>query len=107
MLVISDGQVDRLLPVADAIDFVRSAFAAFSRGDVVCPQRLSLPFSLILDEPLDTAETRGLNRVIPGWVLKENVYLLMRNEAKYMARNQARLLPYSVEHHQAPDVPIS
>ena len=43
MLAISDGQVDRLLPVADAIDFVRSAFAAFSRGDVVCPQRLPLP----------------------------------------------------------------
>ncbi len=43
MLVISEDQVDRLLPVAAAIGIVRQAYAAFSRGEVICPQRLPLP----------------------------------------------------------------
>jgi ornithine cyclodeaminase/alanine dehydrogenase-like protein (mu-crystallin family) len=43
MLVIAEAQVEALLPVVDAIDLVRQAFAAFSRGEVTCPQRLPLP----------------------------------------------------------------
>ena len=43
MLVISDADVEALLPVADAISLVREAFIAFSRGDIICPQRLPLP----------------------------------------------------------------
>ena len=71
-------------------NFHDAPYSILASGVVTLPQRLSLPFSLILDEPLDTVETRGLNRVIPGWVLKENVYLLLRNEAKYLQRNKAR-----------------
>jgi hypothetical protein len=71
-------------------NFHDSPYSILASGVVTLPQRLSLPFSLILDEPLDTPETRGLNRVIPGWVLRENVYLLLRNESKYLQRNKAR-----------------
>jgi len=71
-------------------NFQDAPYSILASGVVTLPQRLSLPFSLILDEPHDTPETRGLNRVIPGWVLKENVYLLLRNEAKYLQRNRAR-----------------
>ena len=70
-------------------NFQDAPYSLLASGVVTLPQRLSLPFSLILDEPLDSPETRGLNRLIPGWVLKENVYLLMRNEAKFLARNRA------------------
>ncbi len=71
-------------------NFQDAPYTILASGVVTLPQRLALPFSLLLDEPLDTAETRGLNRVVPGWVLRENVYLLLRNEAKYQARNRAR-----------------
>jgi len=71
-------------------NFHDAPYSILASGVVTLPQRLALPFSLILDEPLDTEATRGLNRVIPGWVLKENVYLLLRNEAKYFQRNKAR-----------------
>jgi hypothetical protein len=71
-------------------NFHDSPYSILASGVVTLPQRLALPFSLILDEPLDTPETRGLNRVIPGWVLRENVYLLLRNESKYLQRNKAR-----------------
>jgi len=43
MLVISDSDVAKLLPVGEAIGLVRDAFAAYSRGEVICPQRLPLP----------------------------------------------------------------
>jgi len=71
-------------------NFHDAPYSILASGVVTLPQRLALPFSLILDEPHDTAETRGLNRIIPGWVLRENVYLLLRNEAKYLQRNRAR-----------------
>jgi len=71
-------------------NFQDAPYSILASGVVTLPQKLSLPFSLILDEPLDSVETRGLNRVIPGWVLRENVYLLLRNEAKYLQRNRAR-----------------
>lgn len=71
-------------------NFHDAPYSILASGVVTLPQRLGLPFSLILDEPLDRPETRGLNRVIPGWVLRENVYLLLRNETKYVQRNRAR-----------------
>jgi hypothetical protein len=77
-------------------NFQDAPYTILASGVVTLPQRLGLPFSLILDEPLDTEETRGLNRLIPGWVLRENVYLLLRNEAKYKARNRARRHTFDV-----------
>jgi len=71
-------------------NFHEAPYSILASGVVTLPQKLSLPFSLVLDEPLDREQVRGLNRVIPGWVLKENVYLLMRNEAKFLQRNKAR-----------------
>ncbi|HVA92439.1 MAG TPA: ornithine cyclodeaminase family protein [Chloroflexota bacterium] len=43
MLVLSDAEVERLLPVADAVALVEAAFVAYSQGRITCPQRLSLP----------------------------------------------------------------
>src|SRR5690242_19427919 len=43
MLVLSEADVGQLLPIPEAIDLVRAAFVAYSRGDVVCPRRLPLP----------------------------------------------------------------
>lgn len=71
-------------------NFQDAPYSLLASGVVTLPQRLSLPFSLIVDEFLDSPEARGLNRLIPGWVLRENVYLLLRNEAKYLKRNRAR-----------------
>lgn len=43
MLVLSEADVVQLLPVGEAVDLVRAAYVAYSRGEVVCPQRLPLP----------------------------------------------------------------
>ena len=43
MLILSDADVARLLPVAEAIDLVRSAYIAYSRHEIQAPPRLGLP----------------------------------------------------------------
>lgn len=43
MLVLSEADVDQLLPVGEAVELVRSAFVGYSRGEITCPQRLPLP----------------------------------------------------------------
>src|SRR5579864_5535091 len=43
MLVLSDADVERLLPVADAVALVEAAYIAYSHGRITCPQRLGLP----------------------------------------------------------------
>ena len=43
MLILSEADVVQLLPVSEAIEIVRSAFVAYSRGEIRCPHRLALP----------------------------------------------------------------
>jgi len=71
-------------------NFQEAPYTIVASGVVTLPQRLGLPFSLIHQEPSEFPGARGLNRVIPGWVLRENVYLLLRNEGKFFQRNRAR-----------------
>lgn len=71
-------------------DFSGSPYSLLATGVTTLPQKMALPFSLVLDEPGPDAQTRGLNRVVPGWVLRENIYVLLRNEGKFRDRNRAR-----------------
>lgn len=43
MLILSETDVEQLLPVPEAIQLVRSAYISYSRGDVLAPPRLGLP----------------------------------------------------------------
>ncbi|HWE64514.1 MAG TPA: ornithine cyclodeaminase family protein [Chloroflexota bacterium] len=43
MLLLSEADVVQLLPVDEAVELVRAAFVAYSRGEIICPQRLPLP----------------------------------------------------------------
>ncbi len=68
MLVLSETDVDRLLPVSEAIELVQDAYIAYSRGEVVCPQRLSLPLipdgAVLLSMPaFDGREYAGVKLV--------------------------------------------
>jgi hypothetical protein len=64
-------------------NFEESPYSVIATGVVTPPQRLAMPFSLVTDD-------EGGNRVVPGWVYRENAYLLLRNEAKFQQRNRAR-----------------
>jgi NDP-sugar pyrophosphorylase family protein len=64
-------------------NFEDAPYTIIASGVVTPPQRLAMPFSLIADD-------EGGNRLVPGWVFRENAYLLLRNEAKFEQRNRAR-----------------
>lgn len=72
-------------------NFIRAPYTIIATGVTTLPQRMELPFSLIV-EPTTPREDvpPALNRLIPAWVLSDNLYAVMRNHQKFAARNKAR-----------------
>lgn len=70
--------------------FTGSPYTFIATGVSLPPQRVDVPFSLILD-PSDRPDgvPRGTNEIIPGWVLSSNLFAIMRNERKFAARDRA------------------
>ena len=80
-------------------NFSRSPYSAIASGVVVAPQRIAMPFSLIVDRPVELAGLApgrdvpsAANQLIPGWMLRSNLYAVMRNEYKFARRRSARRL---------------
>jgi hypothetical protein len=85
-------------------------YSVIASGVCTLPQRVAMPFSLInspstflsgslirfmvsllLFSKLTNEDVSpALNEIIPGWVLKENIYAVLRNERKFQERNKVR-----------------
>lgn len=65
-------------------------YLTLATGVIAGPQRLETPFSLIVPGPGPSPLFPALNRLIPGWVLAENLYSVIRSEGKFLQRNRAR-----------------
>lgn len=70
--------------------FRRAPYSVLASGVTTLAQRLELPFSLILEDTL-AGSSAGLTRIIPGWMLRENLYAIVRHEYK-LKRRAGRLL---------------
>ncbi|MCK5131607.1 MAG: DUF4954 family protein [Candidatus Sabulitectum sp.] len=71
-------------------DFSRSPFTIIATGLTTLPQRVSFPFSLItLPHKRPQNVPDGWCRLIPGWMLSENLYSVLRNSWKYKNRLRA------------------
>jgi hypothetical protein len=72
-------------------DFTEAPYSVVACGVTTLPQKVRFPFSLI---NLPSAHRPGVspayNEITPAWMLRDNLYALKRNEAKYRARNRAR-----------------
>jgi len=72
-------------------DYRRAPYSIVATGTVTQSQSVEFPFSLILSP---SAYNKGvslhLNELIPGWTLRENIYAVLRNEAKYRNRNKSK-----------------
>src|SRR5262245_8611540 len=79
--------------VKSPADFSRAPYTILASGVTTLPQKLAFPFSLV-NTPAASHPglSPALNELTPAWVLSDNVYILMRNQAKYRARNRARRL---------------
>ncbi len=79
-------------------DFSAAPYSVFATGITIPPQKIVFPFSLVHHPPARPASApAGLNELIPAWVLRENAYLLRRNEIKYRQRNRARRTPLELD----------
>ncbi|OPL18921.1 MAG: hypothetical protein AVO35_03040 [Candidatus Aegiribacteria sp. MLS_C] len=71
-------------------DFHRAPYSIIATGVTTLPQRVEFPFSLIC-EPFRRIDgvPPAWNQIIPGWVLSDNMFAVLRNDAKYRERNRA------------------
>jgi NDP-sugar pyrophosphorylase family protein len=68
-------------------NLVDAPYSILATGVTTQPQKLAFPFSLInLPASVPNEVPRGINQLIPAWVLTENVYFLKRCEHKFRAR---------------------
>jgi len=69
----------------------KSPYSIIATGTVTQPQRVEFPFSLIIPNSYGERDIpQSFNELIPAWVLKENMFSIVRNESKYKMRNKSR-----------------
>lgn len=72
-------------------NFSGSPYSILASGVTCLPQKFDFPFSLINSPAAAIPGASPMyNEVMPGWVLSDNIYMVMRNEGKYMDRNKAK-----------------
>ena len=68
------------------VSLQEAPYSVVAAGTTLPPQRLRMPFSLVL-----TSSTNGgRNSLLPGWVLKSSPYTLARNQVKFAQRRKAK-----------------
>lgn len=71
-------------------DYRKSPYSIISTGAVTLPQKVDFPFSLITQTSvLHPGIPHTYNELVPGWILSENIYSIIRNESKYRTRNRS------------------
>ncbi|MCX7020161.1 MAG: DUF4954 family protein [bacterium] len=72
-------------------DFTKAPYSVVATGVTALPQKVTFPFSLIITpDSINAGISPAYNEIIPGWVLSDNIFAVMRNEGKYIKRNKAR-----------------
>ena len=75
-------------------DFSDSPYTVIATGVTTLPQKLEFPFSLVTGpEARPAGVPEGYNRLVPAWVLRENLYALWRNREKFPSRNRTPHIP--------------
>ena len=71
------------------VDLSMAAYSMVAAGTKLPPQRITMPFSLIVES--STGDGRGFrNDIVPGWVLQHSPYTLARNDRKFATRRKAK-----------------
>ncbi len=72
-------------------NYRKSPYTVIATGVTTLPQCVEFPFSLInIPELRFDGIPLSYNQIFPGWMIKENMYAIRRNESKYGQRNKAR-----------------
>ena len=79
-------------------NFTKAPYTIIATGVTTLPQCVEFPFSLI-NTPASVYEgiSPAINEIMPGWVLKNNIFMIKRNEGKYKKRNKAKRTKFVFE----------
>jgi len=76
------------------VDLSRAFYSVVAAGVHLPPQRVSMPFCLIMEGGSSSSshntEMSGRNELVPGWILKSSPYTIVRSEEKFKNRRNAR-----------------
>jgi len=80
-------------------NLIRSPYSIIATGVVMLPQKIEMPFSLI-NLPSETIPglSPAYNAIMPGWVLSDDMFMILRNSVKFRKRDKARRnrFPYAI-----------
>ena len=65
------------------VDLSLAPYSMIAAGTKLSPQRITMPFSLIVESDSNTD-------IVPGWVLQHTPYTLVRNDKKFATRRKAK-----------------
>jgi NDP-sugar pyrophosphorylase family protein len=70
-------------------NFTKSPYTLIATGVTTLPQRVEMPFSLI-NSPGEIIQniSPAMNEILPGWILSDNLYMILRNETKFLKRGK-------------------
>jgi len=71
------------------VDLSMAPYSIIAAGTSLAPQRITMPFSLIVESSSGAGDKRCLNDIVPGWVLQHSPYTLARSEKKFATRRKA------------------
>jgi hypothetical protein len=72
-------------------NFTNAPYSIIATGVTTLPQRVEFPFSLINNPSIvPVGVPAAYNEIMPAWVLSDNIYMVKRNEGKYIKRNKAK-----------------
>ncbi len=80
------------------MDFTQAPYSIIASGISTLPQRCTMPFSLITVRAEHfTGVSPAYNEILPGWVLGDNIFAVLRNERKFAIRNKATRSEFGYE----------
>ncbi|GAG45181.1 unnamed protein product, partial [marine sediment metagenome] len=87
------------------IDLMRAPYTIIAPGPLVSPQRMEFPFSLVREPGAELAEAFARakprqpvpHEMLPGWVLAESPYTVVRAGKKYRDRYRAKRSPLDTD----------
>jgi len=72
-------------------NYKESPYSIIATGVTTLPQKISMPFSLIMaPTKIFDDQSPAYNEIRPGWLLSDNLYALFRNEDKYRSRDKSK-----------------
>lgn len=74
------------------VDVSKAYYSVIAAGVQLPPQSITMPFSLIMSG--NHSNHAGMNEIVPGWLLAQSPYTILRSEEKFKSRRKAKRHDY-------------